>query len=220
MRRRPAIAGVVLAAALAVGLGACGVPTGGAPRAIARSQVPFNLLSQTPPTTTPTTAPSSGILVDVFLLNSAGNASAVQREVPAPADLRTALEALMKGPTISEQTAGYSTAIPDGTRVLAVADTSGVVTVDLSAPFGQLSGTAQVQAVEQVVFTVVAQTTPATGVTFEVSGLPVDVPIAQGQEAPGPVYAWAYLPGSIATTTTTTTTTPTPTTPGAGAGGP
>jgi hypothetical protein len=86
-----------------------------------------------------------------------------------------------------------------------------VVTVNLSAPFGQLSGPLQVLAVEQVVFTVVAETTPATGVLFEVSGIPIDVPLSDGRQVSTPVYPWAYLapatPVGAGTSTSTTTST-------------
>ncbi len=200
--RRAGVAAVLVAlAALAAG---CGVPTGGSPKPIAAAQVPYGLLRQTPTTTTPT-QPESGALVDVFFLNASGTAAAVQREVVVPAALRSVLDALLKGPTQGETLNGYTTAIPTGTRLLSVSADGPVVTVNLSAPFAQLSGTAQIQAVEQVVFTVVAETTPATGVLFEVLGRPIDVPVASGQEVPGPVYSWAYLPGATSTSPTTTT---------------
>lgn len=190
----------VLALAGAGLLAGCGVPTGGAPRVIGRNQLPYGLLSPAS-VTVPTTAPvQNDVPVNVFLIDSSDAPASVGREVPFPAVLEKVLDALMAGPTQGETLRGYTTAIPPGTRVLSASVHDGVATVDLSAPFGQIVGVAQVQAVEQVVFTVAADTTVSTGVLFEVDGQPTQVPIGTGQQVSGPVYAWAYLPRHTTTT--------------------
>ena len=112
----------------------------------------------------------------------------------------------MAGPTQGEILRGLNTAIPPGTRVLSAELHDGVATVNLSASFGQTSGVAQVQAVSQVVFTVTAAATTDTGVAFEVDGRPIEVPIGSGQQVPGPVYLYAYVPAPPPASTTTTTT--------------
>jgi spore germination protein GerM len=155
--------------------------------------------------TVPTTAPpQNDVPVNIFLLGTDASSHSVGREVPFPAGLARVLAALMAGPTQGETLRGLVTAIPPGTRVLLANVHDDLATVDLSAPFGQTSGEAQVQAVSQVVFTVAEDTTQSTGVQFEVEGEPIEVPVSSGQQVPGPVYAWAYVPAPPATTTTTT----------------
>jgi spore germination protein GerM len=193
-------------------LAACGVPTGGAPHAVNRNQVPGALLAPAR-INVPTTAPPKNVVpVNIFLLGTDASSHSVTREVPFPAGLGRVLDALMAGPTQGETLRGLVTAIPPGTRVLLASLHDDVATVDLSAPFGQTLGVAQVQAVSQVVFTVAADTTQSTGVQFEVEGKPIEVPVSSGQLVPGPVYAWAYVPTPPAAAATTTTTTPPTTT--------
>ena len=62
-----------------------------------------------------------------------------------------------------------------------------VVTVDFNTAFGLISGTQEVQAVAQVVFTVTKQVGRQIGVQFEIEGVPTDVPTATGAEVAGPV---------------------------------
>ena len=64
--RRPWVAAVLVC--LAVGATACGIPTG-PPQAIPPDQVPAQLLSPNPPTTS-TTVPSAGVPFSVYLLNA------------------------------------------------------------------------------------------------------------------------------------------------------
>jgi hypothetical protein len=190
-------------AVLALLVASCGVPTGGAPHAVSRSQVPGGLLSPAHITVPTTTPPQNDVPVNIFLIASDTTLRSVVREVPFPAVLSRVLAALTAGPTQGEILRGLGTAIPPGTHVLSTTVQHGVATVNLSSPFGQTSGEAQVQAVSQVVLTVAADTTPATGVAFEVDGEPIEVPVGSGQQVPGPVYAWAYLPAPPPSTTTT-----------------
>lgn len=213
MRRRHgtalALAGIAVGALVLAG---CGVPTGGAPHVIGHNQVPGGLLSPeriTVPTTTP---PQNDVPVNIYLLDTSAGLHSVGREVPFPAGLARVLAALMAGPTEGEILRGLGTAIPPGTRVLSAELHDGVATVNLSAPFGQTSGVAQVQAVSQVVLTVAADTTTSTGVAFEVDGKPIEVPLGSGQQVPGPVYALSYVPPPTPPTTTTTPAIPTTTT--------
>jgi spore germination protein GerM len=73
--------------------------------------------------------------------------------------------------------------VPAQTTVLGATIGAGVATVNLGAPFGQLVGPPQIQAVAQVVFT--ASALPGvTSVTFELNGQPVQVPVASGAQVP------------------------------------
>ncbi len=75
-------------------------------------------------------------------------------------------------------------AVPAQTTVLgAVVGAGGVATVNLGGTFGQLVGQAQIQAVAQIVFTATALP-GVTGVTFELAGQAVDVPMASGAQVP------------------------------------
>jgi spore germination protein GerM len=176
----------------------CAIPTQGSPSSIAASRVPFHLLDPHPPATTTTTQPkpSSYVGVKVFFLNAnANNALApADRLVGAQAPLTAIITALVAGPTIGDSAAGLTTAIPSDVIVLSAATTApNVVTVNFSATFGQITGTATEQAVAQVVATVVNEVGFGTGVIFEIAGERTQVPIANGSQVAGPVYILQFL---------------------------
>jgi spore germination protein GerM len=165
-------------------LGACGIPVDNGPHALARSDVPFGLLQPSnASTTTSTTTPSVGVPVTVYMVGTDGHLTAVGRDVPVPAPITAVLGALVDGPTATEASAGLASAIPTQTSILSAAVTAGVVTVNLAGPFDQLVGQAQIEAVAQFVFTAAAQ--PGVhGVSFQLSGQPVEVPVAGGAQVP------------------------------------
>ncbi len=209
-RRTRALAPVAALAFLA--LAGCGLPAEQGPVAIPRSQVPFHLLSPVAGTTT-TAAPRVVVHVPLYFLTPAGTLGPVGRDVPFPDSLAVILDALLDGPDRTESGAGLTTALPAQARVLSAAQTGpNTVTVNLSSPFGQISGPAQVQAVAQVVATVNAHFYPAsTGVLFQIDGHPVAVPVGNGQQVSSPVYPFAYPAQyglSTPPPTTTTTTAP------------
>lgn len=197
------MAAAVVGSAVATG---CGLPTNSGPQAIPRAQVPFRLLSPSPPRTAPTTVPASVLaLAQIYLVGTNQAPTPVGRYVPVRATLLSTLDALMEGPTTVEATNGYTTAIPAQTRVLSAVQSTGssgtVVTVDFNSVFGQVSGTAQVSAVEQVVLTVVSQVGPDTGVDFQIDGHTIAVPTGNGEQVTGPVYVLDFVPrGTTATT--------------------
>lgn len=177
-----------------VALASCGVPASPSPQAIQKSQVPFHLLAPEPATTT-TTQPSLNLVpVKIYLINSAQAPSPVERDVPYPAPLNVVLSDLLAGPTNAESAKGYSTALSVETRIRSAETTSTVATVNFNSAFGQISGSAQVLAVSQVVFTVASLEGFATGVIFEIDGRRVQVPIATGAQVSGPVYVWEVIP--------------------------
>ena len=133
-----------------------------------------------PPVPSPVEAP-----VSIFLVMSSGHLVAVTREVPAAQEsLVTVLDALVQGPTNSEALAGLETAVPAQTTVLsAISGPGGIATVNLGGTFAQLVGQPQIQAVAQIVFTVTALPGVA-GVSFELGGHAVEVPVASGAQVP------------------------------------
>lgn len=214
-RRASALVVVLVVAA------ACGVPTAFTPRPIAKNQVPFHLLAPEAPTTTTTTTPSpSFVPVTIYLVNSTQQYLVPsQRLVAPPAPLAAVLDALLVGPTTSETALGVQTALSSTVRVLGASVTNGVATVNFNSAFGQITGPQQVLAVAQVVFTVTGQLTAETGVQFEISGSPTNVPIATGAQVPGPVHLLQYAALSspaplVAPNAGTGTTTVPPTTGG------
>ncbi|HLX87766.1 MAG TPA: GerMN domain-containing protein [Acidimicrobiales bacterium] len=184
-RRRAAPTGwrrTLAVAALATTAAGCGVPLDNGPTALPRRGVPFGLLTPgTPTTSTSSQPPPVAVSVQVFLLAPGGHVAAVSRDVPVPAPLAAVLGALVDGPTNTEAAAGLSTAIPAQTQVISATVTGGTATVDLGGTFGQLVGPAQIDAVAQIVFTATALP-GVTGVAFELSGQPVDVPTASGAD--------------------------------------
>ena len=182
--RSRAITALVTLAVL-VGLAGCGVPVDRQPAALSRPGIPFGLLEPTSPSTTATTAPSPiEVPVQIFLIGPGSHLSPVARDVPVSApDLATVLGALVVGPTDAEAGAGLSSAIPAQTTILGANISGGVATINLGGTFDQLVGPPQIQAVAQVVFT--ASGLPGvTGVTFELSGSAVEVPVASGAQVP------------------------------------
>jgi len=176
---------VLMASALSTVVTSCGVPVDRHPSALSRRGIPFNLLEPTQSTVSTTTAPSPiEVPVRIYLVGPTGHLVAVARDVSVSApDLATVLGALVAGPTDAESTAGLQSALTTQTTVLSATIAGGVATVDLGGTFGQLVGPPQIQAVAQVVFT--ASALPGvTGVTFELSGQPVEVPVASGALVP------------------------------------
>jgi hypothetical protein len=173
------------AAVASLGVAACGVPIDAQPAALSRAGIPFNLLDPSSPATTSTTAPSPvEVPVKIFFLGPAGHLAPRDRDVPVSApDLVTVLTALVAGPTDAEAAAGLQSAIPVQTTVLGATISGGVATVNLGLTFGQLVGPPQIQAVAQVVFTAAALP-GVTGVTFQLEGQSVDVPVASGAQVP------------------------------------
>ncbi len=174
-----AVCGVVL------GLSSCGVPVDKQPAALSRHGIPFNLLAPTQSTTTTSTVPSPvEVPVQIYLIGSNGHLSAVSRNVSvSPPDLATVLRALVAGPTDIESAAGLQSAVTTQTTVLGANIAGGTATVNLGGTFGQIVGPQEIEAVAQVVFT--ASALPGvTGVTFQLEGQAVEVPVPSGALVP------------------------------------
>lgn len=193
-RRAPARPARLALAAGALGalaaLGGCGVPVNSGPVALNRSHVPFDLLDPTSPTSTSTTVPSPvEASAQIFLVGPTGHLVPVTRYISVSApDLVGVLSALVVGPTDAEAAAGLQSAVPTQTTLLGASIAGDLATVNLSGTFGQLVGTAQIQAVAQIVYTA-AEFPGVSRVAFELAGEPVDVPVASGQQVPVPTVS-------------------------------
>ncbi len=192
-RTRRSVTALVAAGAVVVGLAGCGVPIDNQPAALSRHGVPFDLLAPTQSTTTITSVPSPiAIPVRIYLIGPTGHVAPVSRTVSvSPPDLLTVLRTLVAGPTDAETAAGLQSAVTSQTTVLGANIAGGTATVNLGGTFGQIVGPPEIQAVAQVVFT--ASALPGvTGVTFELTGQPVEVPVGSG--ALVPVATTAQVP--------------------------
>ncbi len=189
-RRRSIRPSVVFGTALMIvaTLAACGVPVDKGPTALSRSGVPFHLLSPSSPSTTTTTVPSPvEVPVEIFLFGPSGALVSVPRAVPTSQDLLAMiLSALVDGPTEAETAVGLLSAVPPQTSVLGASiGPGGVATVNLAGAFAQLVGQAQIEAVAQFVYTATALPGGSvTGVTFQIAGQPIEVPVSSGAQVP------------------------------------
>jgi germination protein M len=97
-----------------------------------------------------------------------------ERRVPAMKAVATAaMQALCGGVTAEEQAAGLGSAVPAGTRLLALSLADGVATVDLSGEFASGGGSLSMAArVAQVVYTLTQYPT-VKSVDFRMDGAPL-----------------------------------------------
>jgi germination protein M len=94
---------------------------------------------------------------------------------PTRAVGRTAMEALLAGPTDAERLEGIQTQIPDGTELLGLSVDKGIATVDLTSEFESGGGSASMSMrLAQVVFTLTEFRT-VQGVQFALDGEPIEV---------------------------------------------
>lgn len=189
--------------AVAVAATACGVVAGGGAHAIPDSEVPFHLLTKETPSTTTTTAPANVPVNVYFVSPTQQSLIAAQRTVPLDNTLRTVLHALFAGPTTVEKSKGVRTSISTNVGLLRARPerpdgATGVVTLDFNQAFGDISGTQQVLAVAQIVFTTTDYLGAGYGVLFEIEGVATDVPTVTGAQVAGPVHRTTYA--SLVTT--------------------
>jgi spore germination protein GerM len=200
VRRRGALCAVLVAG---LALAACGIPTQQQPSSISPSRVPLHLASPGGAGTS-TTQPNakSEAQVTIYLLNTDSTLAPLHRFVQVPAPLDSIMTAMLAGPTQNEENDGIYTAIPSNVAALSVTPPQGsVVTVNFNEAFGEITGADTELAVAQVVATVVAASTPGTGVLFEIDGQPISVPISSGAQVSGPVYLLQVIPSSTTSTT-------------------
>jgi spore germination protein GerM len=184
---------VPAAVALALVAAGCGIPTERTPQIIPRSEVPFRLLQPTTSTTTASPPAFVGVSEQIYLVAPSQTLIPVTRDVPIPAGLEDVLRALLDGPTTAESAAGIQTFLSTGHDLLGVTQSGGVATVDFSVNPIQVVGPDQTLGIAQVVYTLTQQP-GVTGVAFEIAGQPIEVPVATGAQAAGPVNRADYGP--------------------------
>jgi spore germination protein GerM len=159
-------------------LASCGVRTESNADVVDDDRVPFGLLDAD---RQPVTGPSSNgaVLVDVYLSVEEGDAlSTVTRRVGS-SSLDAVLAELERSPTDAESADGLRSALTDVEAIAGTEVSRGVATVDLSDSFAEISGSEQLVAIAQLVYTATAR--PGIGqVTFTLEGQPIEVPRGDG----------------------------------------
>ncbi|MGH9089675.1 MAG: GerMN domain-containing protein [Acidimicrobiales bacterium] len=210
----PAVLAAILAV-VALALSGCGISAESSARAIPSSKVPFNLLSNQPPSSTTTTSPNYATTITVyFTVTFSRYVSPVSRQV-AKATITSILTVLLAGPSPVQKSNGYQSAFTrSGVRLIRASIAGGVATVDFNKAFGQTSGSLQVLAPAQVIYTLTVNFKTVTKVKFQIDGTTLAVPTPVGGLTPTPVgtsqYQTLLAPGTASPRTTTTTTTTTP----------
>lgn len=167
---------VALAAAAAAVLGGCGVPSSGGLQRIDPSTVPFGLLATAPPGSAEPRL--RGPTTKVYLVRNERLATTA-RHVVGEAKAAEALRDLFVGPTTQETARGLTSDVPAQTRLISLDLNGPVATVDLSSEFATASGSEQVLAVAQIVYTLTASQF-IDAVRFAINGKPIEVPDGSG----------------------------------------
>lgn len=144
--------------------------------------------TEEPTDTTSPDTPSDGEEreVVIYLMGNDEKVHPVRRQVDGAGVASGALQALCEGPTAAEKTAGSTSSVPVGTRLLGVTVDAGVATVDLSSEFGSGGGSLSIMSrVAQVVFTA-TQFSTVESVVFEINGEPLDSLGGEGLILEGP----------------------------------
>jgi spore germination protein GerM len=179
--------GCLLATLLLAGSG-CGFPSQDGAEPLAEDELPVGLR----PSATPEPAHSEGAVQATIWLVDGDRLVSVRHEVPSPASAETITEALLDGPTSSEQQRGIRSALPDPAVAVGATSSRGVATVELNESFTEIAPEDQLLAVGQFVLTLTDA--PGVGtVTFQIDGEPAAVPLPTGESSDGPVFREQYL---------------------------
>ena len=142
-----------------------------------------------------TTVPAQASTTDVRLWFAKGEVlEPVTRAVPrVPGIGAEAVKALLAGPTAAESRAGFTTAVPRGTRFLGLAiDASGIAKVDLSRDFESGGGSLSLTLRLAQVACTVTQFPTVKGVRFALNGELVSVFSGNGIVLDRPVQCDSY----------------------------
>jgi hypothetical protein len=154
---------------------ACGVRDEHAPRRVDPETVPFGLAE---PEAGKQLDPTGTVSMSVFL-EGEDALVAVERRVRGPVDARTALAALLEGPSRDEARLGLSSALPSPDAVRLLSEQDSTATVELSSDFRDGTVTHQVAALAQIVYTLTG-VPRVDQVRFVIDGTPAAVPRQDG----------------------------------------
>jgi hypothetical protein len=176
---RPCVVGL----AIAVAIGACGVPADRNATVTDDADVPYDLLSPTT-TTLLTGEPMGGETTICLEIN--GLLLSLGRDRDGEPPLDDDLSLISAGPTEGEASLGVRNVLEGGDPVLAVRRSGDLVEVELSDEFVELPANQQLLAVAQITCTLTAQ--PGTGrVSFLFEERELEVPLQGGELVDRPV---------------------------------
>jgi hypothetical protein len=137
----------------------CGIPVDSSPRSISVDSAGH----------TPSGSPTSGGDTTAYLYFVKNDHMAPQSRKVTTQDVTSVLRVLVAGPTSEDTSNGLITQIPGGTLVRSVRLVGSNTKVSLSRQFQNVIGTAQVEAIAQIVFTV-TELIPDSRIEFLVGG--------------------------------------------------
>jgi germination protein M len=168
--RTPLLIGIVATALAATGCGSQHAVSLGKPGSTA------------PASTAPEQTGSKPNQLSLEVWFSRDNGLVAVRRTHPPTQLvaTAAMKALLHGPTADERSAGLTSAVPDGTRLLGIAIRDGLATVDLTSEYQSGGGALSMQTrLGQVVYTL-TQFPTVQKVLFRLDGSPVNVFSSEG----------------------------------------
>ncbi len=167
------IAGALAAVLIAALAAACGGGGGGdSPQPTATVTATASPAASPGASSSPSATPRPERTPVTLYYIRGGELCAVERRMPytvAPA--RATLNALFKGPTSSERSAGVSTAMPGGVKLRGITIAGGTASVDLSSGFADPAADPEPDATAQVVYALTQYPT-VRKVTIRVEGQP------------------------------------------------
>lgn len=188
LRARPRRSGTLLGIALVIALMGAACSDDEGPPAAA-SAAPSDAPSTAAPAETPTPTPAA-VTQSVRLwltLEEFTGLTVRQAQVTPPQFATAAVNELLKGPTASESSNGWGTAIPAGSQLLGIDIANGVATVDLSKEFESGGGSLSARLrLAQLVYTLTEFQT-VQSVALEIEGRPATTFSSEGIVIDGPM---------------------------------
>lgn len=164
-------------------LAGCGIPVEGDARRLSADEIPSSLPDQAPAPNSPPGGQGSA-WTEVFFVRES-RLEPVRREASVPPSVEGALALVLRGPTPDERSEGMRTAVISQVR-LAGTVAAGVPLIEVTESFGQVEGEEQILALAQLVYTLTG-VRGVNGVSFALSGRPVEVPTGDGTLKRGPL---------------------------------
>lgn len=140
-----------------------------------------------------TTAPASPVTVSLYWVRGGQSLGVSHRSIPATQGVgAAAVNALLGGPVAPESSAGPTSTVPSGSKLLGLSITNGIAAASFNSTFASGGGSFSMQArIAQVVFTltqfstvqkVLFQLNGVTATTFGGEGLILDHPVGRSDE--------------------------------------
>jgi hypothetical protein len=168
-----AVAGMLALGVLGFALAGCG-----SENAVSLGKPGSSAATTTAPEQTGTRP--SKLSLEVWFSRDNGLVAVRRTHPPTQLVATAAMNALLDGPTAAERSAGLSSAVPPGTRLLGIAIHNGLATVDLTSEYQSGGGALSMQTrLGQVVYTL-TQFPTVQKVRFRLDGSPVNVFSSEG----------------------------------------